>query len=80
MPVSHLKEHGLEHGGNWGGSELGAGFLEKFNSSAKGLRCHRACTRAGTEGQLLAFLWCSIIKVICLTENFAGLIYLTYLT
>ena len=88
-----MKERGLEDGrlclcSGGGGSEhveeaatLWVSFQEKFKDSAKGLQGHLACPRAGTEDQLLAFLWCSIIKVICHIENFTSseYIYLVYL-
>lgn len=60
-------------------AELGVSSHEKCRDSAKGLQCHLACTGAGTGDPLLAFLWCSIIKVICHIENLTGLRVFTVL-
>lgn len=39
---------------------LGSQHPRTCRNCTKGLQCHLACTRAGTWGQLLAFLWCSL--------------------
>ena len=53
--------------------ELSTSSHKKFRDLAKGLQCHLACTRVGSGDQLLTFLWCWIVKVICHKENFTWL-------